>query len=89
MYFTQPDGTYVFDGSKLKDAQAWCFEQTKKALEEGKIVVVSNTFSRKWEYQTYMDLGYRTMILIVWGNYTNTHEVSDEVIQWMSDRWEY
>ncbi|MEM4258076.1 MAG: AAA family ATPase [Candidatus Thermoplasmatota archaeon] len=87
MYFER-DGKYEFRPALLPKAHAWCLSQTKRALEEGKDVVVSNTFSRKWELQPYLDLGYPTKILTATGNYKNIHGVPDETIKRMKDRWE-
>jgi predicted kinase len=87
MYFML-DGEYHFVPEKISDAHAWCLEQTKKALMEGKSVVVSNTFTRKSEMEPYLALGFPTRILEATGSWQNTHRVPDEHIEVMRNRWE-
>ena len=59
---------YNFDAKKLGDAHQWCQTSTKKALEALKEfedknlaakpygVIVSNTFTCRWEMQPYLDM---------------------------------
>jgi len=56
MYFINDEGEYIFDPEKLEDAHHWCLEQTRKYLRMGIPVIVSNTFTRCWEMQKYVDL---------------------------------
>ena len=54
-YFTQPDGSYQFDGSKLATAHAQCKKNFILALQESvDLVIVDNTSTRKWERQDYV-----------------------------------
>lgn len=88
MFFVGTDGVYRFDPSRLKDAHEWCFNKVKETIEDGYICAVSNTFSRVWEMQKYLDLpGPRTVITCE-GSYGNIHGVSDEAIERMRARWE-
>lgn len=92
MYFHDEDGNYNFDPQKLKSAHAWCHNSTETALNFGSDVIVSNTFTQKWEIQPYIDLaekyGAELIILKATGNYKNVHGVPEEGLKRMKDRWE-
>ena len=55
-FFVDANGNYNFDPSKIKFAHQWCQDQVRKALVEGYNVVVSNTFTQKWEMKAYLDM---------------------------------
>lgn len=80
---------YEFDPSKLSMVHKKCLEHTMEALNANINVVVSNTFSRRWEMQPYYDLGFPTTEIMMLGNYQNIHGVPDHKIQEMRDRWEF
>lgn len=93
-YFIDPNsGEYRFDASKLKFAHALCRERTRTALATGTTnVVVSNTFTRYWEIEPYIELaeqyGYAVSVVTltkVWGN---IHGVPDEVVNRQAGRFE-
>ena len=90
--FFYTNGSYDFNPSKLKDAHAWCKNKTEEDLRNGKSVIVSNTFTQKWEIEPYIELGkkYGAEIIIkkATGNYQNVHGVPDEVVEKMRSRWE-
>ena len=51
------DGKYAFDPKKLPTAHAACQRHTKEAMETGdRDVIVSNTFSQRWEMEPYIEL---------------------------------
>ena len=89
MYF-ELDGVYRFDGSKLREAHAWCNAQAVKALSEGKKVVVSNTFSQKWEAQPYLDMvaSSEVKVITATGEFQSVHDVPQASIDKMKARWE-
>lgn len=91
-FFTNSAGEYNFDPAKLKDAHDRCFANVKDALYMGQSVVVSNTFSRHWEYAPYVELAKRMGIdchvLTMQGKFANVHGVPDHVIERMRERWE-
>lgn len=91
MYFEQ-DGEYRFDPKKIKDAHAWCQRKTRIALEAGLDVIVSNTFTQRWEMKPYLDMasdiGAKVEVITAKGDYKNIHNVPPEAIQRMRDRWE-
>jgi len=90
--FLMRDGEYKFDPSLLKHAHESCQKMADAALQIRRDVVVSNTFTRKWEMQPYLDMaekhGATVRIITATGNYKNIHGVPDEAIQKMRDRWE-
>ena len=88
--FFMQDGTYKFDGSKLKEAHAWCLASTKRILDAGGRVVVSNTFTQLWEMQPYLDLVRPEEVLVIkaTGEFRNEHGVPSESVQRMKARWE-
>ena len=93
-YFME-NGEYKFNPSKLKENHAKCFNDFLDALNDRHVdvVIVANTFTRKWEYVNYADAakdsGYEVTMLIANGNYKNVHNVPDDVVQKMKNRFEY
>lgn len=91
MYFMR-DGAYHYDKDEVQEAHAWCQMQVYSALDDGNDVVVSNTFTRRWEMQPYEELAQRfgavVLVVALTGQYTNVHGVPDEVIERMRARWE-
>jgi predicted kinase len=95
MYFMDGDGNYKFQPSKIKEAHKWCQEEIEFAMKyEHSPVVVSNTFTQKWEMDSYYDLaimyGYRVHSLIVENrhNGVNEHNVPEEKLVQMKNRFE-
>lgn len=91
-FFTDSSGTYNYDREKIKDAHEWCQRETFKALANGKRVVVSNTFTRRFEMDPYFEMaktfGIEPNILEAIGNWPNVHGVPAEVVEKMRQRWE-
>lgn len=92
MFFIRPYEGYVFDPSKLRAAHGWCQSEARKMLEAGRNVVVSNTFTQRWEMQPYFDmaesLSIPVRVIEATGNFKNVHGVPDEAIDRMRGRWE-
>lgn len=90
-YFECSDG-YKFDASKLKDAHEWCQAVCDSYLSEGKNVVVSNTFTQKWEIEPYKkmaeDAGAELLVLKANGEWPSVHNVPEDKIKAMKERWE-
>ena len=98
-YFSST-GEYQFDPKRLKDAHAWCQNRTRAALEAGLDATVANTFTQRWEMQSYIDmakeLGAELIVHDVYdGGQTdetladrNIHGVPLEAIQRMRARYE-
>lgn len=92
MFFMSPQGHYAYDHSKIDQAHSWCQDQTKKALEKGYSVAVSNTFVRLWEMQFYknlaLNLGVPHTVLECTGQWENIHGVPEHALERMRGRWE-
>ena len=91
--FFMVDGEYRYDAAKIREAHEWCQRMTREALERGENVVVSNTFTRRFEMEPYFeigrDLGITPTIITATGRWKNTHGVPDAVIRKMESRWEH
>lgn len=92
MFFYNNDGKYVFDPTLLPEAHKWCKDQTERDLRNGKSVIVSNTFTKRWEILPYVNLGEKygadVVIKKATGSYQNVHGVPNKVIDQMRSRWE-
>ena len=91
MYFEKA-GQYSFQPNQLHDAHRYCQLLCENAMKLGKDVIVSNTFTRRWEMEFYIRLaatyGYDVQIKTMTGNYKNIHSVPDSVIEKMRARFE-
>ena len=80
------------NADKVKMAHAICQSRARNALAYGGSVVVSNTFTRQWEMQPYLDMarkhGVQVEIITAMGDYGSVHNVPAEAIQAMRERWE-
>lgn len=92
--FFMRDGVYRYVPDMVHRAHEFCRRRCENAMKEGQeIIAVANTFSRKWEYSKYIDLadkyGYEIVIHVCKGRYKNIHNVPDDVISKMRERFEY
>lgn len=87
-YFISGDGSYRFDPSQIKCAHAWCQKMTLCLLNEGKDVVVANTFTRLCELRPYLEMGYPYTVVVAQGNFKNIHGVPSEVVNRMKANFE-
>jgi len=91
MYFMD-GGDYNFNPARLGDAHAWCKANALRCLMEGTSVVVSNTFTQKWEAQPYFDMaeefGAEVVVVECTGNFGSIHDVPASSIEKMKARWE-
>ena len=100
-FFYDEEGNYNFDGSKLKEAHAWCKNQVETFMKDHEVnaqyypeIVVSNTFTQEWEMEDYFKLAekynYKVVSLIVENRHNgkNIHGVPDEKIEQMRNRFQ-
>ena len=100
-FFYDKGGNYNFDGSKLKEAHAWCKQEVETRMidhqNNGQYypeIAVSNTFTQEWEMEDYFKLaekyGYKVVSLILENRHgsQNVHGVPDEKLQIMKDRFQ-
>jgi predicted kinase len=95
MFFIDRDGNYNFNPSQIKDAHKWCQEEMNFLMRlEHSPVVVSNTFTQEWEMDPYFEMakeyGYKIFTIVVENRHggVNDHNVPDEVLTKMRDRFE-
>jgi predicted kinase len=84
---------YLFDKNKLSSAHAACLSNADNSMSMGlRNVIVSNTFSKNWEMQPYKNLankfGYSVFVIECQNDFGNIHNVPDDVINNMKNRWE-
>ena len=81
-----------WDWRDLKEAHQWCLDVATQSLSWELDVAVSNTFSRVWEMQPYIDYckehGHTFTVITCEGNYGNIHNVPEETLRKMKARWE-
>lgn len=92
--FFMENGEYKFDVSKLKSAHQSCQAHIAARLMSGTpIIVVSNTFSQKWEMEPYLrmakDAGYSAQIVECQAEFGSIHNVPKEVVSSMRKRWQH
>lgn len=100
MYFTNENGQYLFDASKLRNAHVWCQTEVENAMilnhttGVNERIAVSNTFTQEWEMDPYFKMaetyGYRVFSLVVENRHggENLHNVPENKIQAMKSRFE-
>lgn len=92
MYFTDVNGDYQYVSKNLGEAHRWCLRTVEGYLSQGLDVVVSNSFTRHWEYEPYVSVANRLKVpytvLVATGDFQNIHNVPDEVLAKMRSRWE-
>lgn len=54
-YFTDSDGAYHYDPVRLPDAHQDCQERAAALVNEGRSVVITNTFTRERELNSYRE----------------------------------
>ena len=91
-FFTDANGVYRYDRSLIKQAHEDCLRRADLLLYARCSVVVSNTFTRKWEREPYVALAKKHKIGIRYihatGEYPNIHGVPDDVVLSMRQRFE-
>lgn len=100
-FFVDENGVYNFNHEVLKEAHGWCQKECQEAMEyDYEVVVVHNTFTRKWEVDPYMELasvnGYSVQVLNLYDGGLSDfelskrceHDVPPHVIQKQRKRWD-
>jgi len=92
--FFMRDGVYRYVADMVPKAHEFCKRRCENAMKNGQeVIAVANTFTRKWEYNKYLELaekyGYKVVIQVCKGHYKNIHGVPDEAIAKMRERFEY
>lgn len=87
MYFME-DGQYRYQASRIRDAHQWCQARTRDALRDGRPVVVANTFTRVTELHPYLNMARDISVVHAFGAWPNVHDVPQDAVRRMADRWE-
>lgn len=91
--FWMKDGEYKFEPTRLREAHQWCQNETRTILTRGFSPVVSNTFTTKKELKAYFDIakefGIVPQVILCQGQWTNVHNVPENVLNQMAGRFEY
>lgn len=89
--FFMVDGTYVFDGSKIAKAHAWCSEKVRMYMDWGWDVIISNTFTLPWEIEPYFEMAiefnYQVIVTEMGTQYASIHNIPTEVFNKMKTRF--
>lgn len=95
MYFMDQNNNYMFDPSKLKDAHNWCKNSVMEEMKKGNSrIIVSNTFTQKWEMDPYYllakEMGYLVFSIVVENRHNgiNEHGVPEDKLKLMKERFE-
>ena len=83
MFRYDKDGNYIFTPESNAMAHRKCKEMVLKALNEGKNVVVANTFIKLSDMEPYVLFGFPFKIIEATGNFENRHNVPKEAIEKM------
>ena len=101
-YFVDKEtGEYKFDFTKIKEAHKFCQDLVETYMKDSLLndqfyreIAVSNTFTQEWEMEHYFELakkyGYTVFTLVVENRHggKNLHNVPDEIIEKMKQRFE-
>jgi len=92
-YFVDIEGNYKFIPEQIKYAHAYCKDWASIFMRSSiSDLAVANTFTQLWEYQPYLGMckkyGYKPVIIECHGRFKSIHNVPDDAIQRMKDRWE-
>jgi predicted kinase len=86
--FHMERGRYVYRTTSALAAHSWCANTTRVMLNNGKRVVVTNTFVLLEELRPYMELGFPFHIVEAKGPFESIHSVPPDVIDHMRKRWQ-
>lgn len=97
--FFMRDDRYCFVAEWLLDAHAYCLEEVQRHLAAGRSVVVTNTFTQRWEMEPYLRLASEDVWVEVFDLFDggqidevlaarNLHGVPVEAIARMRERYE-
>ena len=101
-YFIDKEtGEYNFDSTKIKEAHKFCQDTVESYMKDSLVndqfyreIAVSNTVTQEWEMRPYFELaknyGYKVFSIVVENRHggTNQHEVPEEVLTKMRERFE-
>ena len=84
-------GKYAFKPMLLPKAHKWCQNQAKEIMQMGLNLIVSNTNLFPRDRKPYFDMadefGYKVVFIHLDTQYKNVHNVPDEVVKRMKDKY--
>ena len=92
-FFTNKKGEYNFNAKLFGKAHEWCWGKVRDAMFIGaEAVAVANTFTQAWAaeryYQIAEEYGYSVFVIECQNDFGNVHDVPQESIDAMKERWE-
>lgn len=77
-----------YEHYRIQEVHDKCLRQVRNFLKNGERVVVSNTFSRMWEFSRYLGITPSLTVIKVIGNFNSVHNVPEHDIERMKNQWE-
>lgn len=92
-FFIDANGDYIFDVTKIGSAHQWCKKGVLDNMVAGvQKISVSNTFTMRKEIKPYLDLcetyGYTPFIIHCQNEFGNIHNVPEETLKNMKERFQ-
>jgi len=99
-YFFDEEGNFNFDPVHFKKSQTWCLEECESLIDSYDVIVVHNSFTRKWECAPYYDLaknkGMQIHVISLYDGGLNDHELAERneygvpvhIIKKQRSRWD-
>lgn len=88
-YF-QVNGKYEFNINLIQEAHDYCFNSALEQMKRGRNIIISNTNTRKRDYQKYLDLaekyGYNIQVMTLQGPWKSEHDVPETTVKKMKAR---
>jgi len=92
MYFIDENGNYNYQLKFIQNAHKWCLKRTMDSLMLEDNVVVTNTFTTKWEMDPYIQFAKKENIginiITLRNQFKNIHNVPEEIYEKMKQRFE-
>lgn len=92
-FFIDENGEYDFDARLLRQAHHACWQGVRDAMKHDEpVIAVANTFTQMWEMVPYLEFakeyGYTPNVIELLNSYGSIHDVPQENVVRMADRWE-
>ena len=85
------DSKYQWKPETVKRSHEFIQSLARQIMNEGSDLVVSNTFTTHKEMTPYIEManefGYKIKVISCKGNFGNTHDVPEETLVKMAERW--
>lgn len=84
---------YNYVQKEIEKAHTLCKLKAEKAAIDGvPLIIVSNTFVKKWEIEPYLEMAkehnYNIQVIELKSTFDNVHNVPKEIIHSMKEKWE-